>query len=262
MPRLTFFFITAFWVAMNVLLWRAEYGPSAGEPVPVELVWRKILTAPDISSLNIFEDRQKAGFCELATGVEQEMAQLDENSPPPEGIAARAGYRFRLDGNVALDNFTNRLRFEGQLKFSAKREWRELELKLDAPDASIEIHSVATNQTATLKITSDGSTISRTFTFTQLQNPNTVLGAFSDSPGDFDWPELPQTPDALLQSLHWEARRERLTIGGEPVSVYRLETEWLQNKIVIYASTLGDILRVELPGGIVAVPDGWNPAQL
>jgi len=246
---------------MNILLWRVEYSPSdGGISVPVDLVWRKILTAPDISTLDVYQDRQRTGFCEFSTGVEQAMSQLDENSPPPEGIAVRAGYQIRFDGDVALDSFTNRLRFDGQLKFFPNRAWRELELKMTAPAAEIEIHSIATNQTATLIITSDGSTVSRTFTFAQLQNPNIVLNAFSDSPGDFDWPELPQTPAALLQSLHWEARRERLTIGGEPVSVYRLETQWLQNKIVIYVSTLGDILRIELPGGITAAPDGWNPS--
>ena len=47
-------------------------------------------------------------------------------------------------------------------------------------------------------------------------------------------------------------------IGREPVSVYRLETQVLQNKIVIYVSTLGEILRVELPGGITAALDDWN----
>jgi hypothetical protein len=32
----------------------------------------------------------------------------------------------------------------------------------------------------------------------------------------------------------------------------------LQNRIVIYVSTLGEILRVELPGGIIATLDEWN----
>ena len=37
--RLTFFAIAAFWLTMNVLLWRAEYGLHSGEsPVPIALV--------------------------------------------------------------------------------------------------------------------------------------------------------------------------------------------------------------------------------
>ena len=47
-PRITFLAITMFWVVMNVLLWRTEYGVrGSGIAVPVDLVWRKILTAPD-----------------------------------------------------------------------------------------------------------------------------------------------------------------------------------------------------------------------
>jgi hypothetical protein len=44
-------------------------------------------------------------------------------------------------------------------------------------------------------------------------------------------------------------------VGREPVSAYRLETRALDHPIVIYVSTLGEILRVELPGGMTAVLD-------
>jgi hypothetical protein len=98
-PRLTFLSIAAFWVAMNILLWRSEYGSrGSGIPVPVDLVWRKVLTAPDTSSLTVYQDGQKTGFCEFSTSVEQAMSVLDEDNPPPEGIVARAGYQIRFDG--------------------------------------------------------------------------------------------------------------------------------------------------------------------
>jgi len=70
-------------------------------------------------------------------------------------------------------------------------------------------------------------------------------------------PELPQT-SALVQSLRWQASRERLMVGREPVSVYRLETQILANKIIIYVSTLGEILRVDLPGNTTAVIEDWG----
>jgi hypothetical protein len=44
-------------------------------------------------------------------------------------------------------------------------------------------------------------------------------------------------------------------VGREPVSAYRLETRVLDHPIVIYVSTLGEILRVELPGGMTALLD-------
>jgi hypothetical protein len=262
--RLTFFGVAAFWVTMNVLLWRAEYGSRGGEmPVPVDLVWRKIMTAPDESSLNVFQDGQRTGFCEFSTGVGTEMAELDENSPPPEGMVARAGYKIHLNGNVSLGEFTNRVHFDGQLQFSSARDWRELSLKISSRLATVEIHSLATNQIVHLKITSDGAIIQRDLAFADLQNPNALLRAFAgnfggDFFGGFDLPGVPQNSAALAQTIRWEAHRDRMKVNGEPVSVYRLETQVLQNKIVIYVSTLGEILRIELPGGITAVLDGWN----
>ena len=56
----------------------------------------------------------------------------------------------------------------------------------------------------------------------------------------------------LAQNIHWEAHRDRLTIGRELVPAYRLETRVLDHPIVIYVSTLGEILRVEMPGGVTA----------
>ena len=102
-PRITFLLIAAFWIAMNVLLWRAEYDSHGmGVRVPAALVWQKILTAPDISSLNVFPDGQRAGFCEFSTSVEQEMAALDEGRPSPKpSIPARA-IRFGLMATWAL----------------------------------------------------------------------------------------------------------------------------------------------------------------
>ena len=263
-PRLTFLSITAFWIAMNLLLWRSEYGShGTGVPVPVDLVWRKILTAPDVSSLTVFQDGHKNGFCQFSTSVEQAMAALDEDKLPPEGIVARAGYKIQFDGNVSLGEFTNRLNFAGRLQFSSGRAWRELNLKLSSRVATVEIHSVAADQTVHLKITSDGAVIEHDFTFADLQNPNALLrefgGSFQDGPlGGLAWPAIPQTPVALAGNLHWEAHHERLMLGREPVSAYRLETRVLDQPVVIDVSTLGEILRVELPGGITATIDQWG----
>ena len=246
---------------MNVLLWRAEYGShGSGIPVPVDLVWRKVLTAPDTSSLMVYQDGQKAGFCEFSTSVEQAMAALDENKPPPEGIIARAGYQIRFDGNVSIGEYTNRLTFNGRIQFSSSRAWRELNLKLSSHGAAVEIHSTATNQTIHLKITGDGAVIERDFIFADLQSPNTLLHTFAGDFGggllsDLDLPAIPQTPAAIADSLRWEAHHDRLMVGREPVSAYRLETRVLDHPIVIYVSTLGEILRVELPGGMTALLD-------
>ena len=259
--RAAFVVITVFWVTMNVLLWRQEYGShGSDEPVPAALVWRKILTAPDASSLTIYQDGERSGFCEFSTSVETEMAKLDENRLPPEGVATRAGYQVRLNGSTSLGDFTNRLRFDGRLGFSPARQWRELYLKLSTHTAVVEIHSLATNQIVHLKITNEGGVIERELTFAELADPNAVLHAFAGSFGGglLDWSAWPQEFPALSQPVVWEAHCERLKIGNEPVSVYRLEARLLDYSMVIYTSTLGEILRVELPAGFTATLDSWN----
>jgi hypothetical protein len=262
--RLTFFLVAAFWVTMNVLLWRAEYGSHGGEiPVPVDLVWRKIMTAPDASSLTIFQNGQRTGFCEFSTSVGQAMAKLDEDKPPPEGIVANAGYQIHLSANMSFGDFTNRVKFDGRILFSSAHEWRELNLKVSSHAAIVEIHSFATNESVQVAITSDGSVIERNLTFADLQNPDSILRAFGVDfagglLGEFGQPVLPQKSAALAQSFHWQAQRDRLKMGHDPVSVYRLETRVLDRPVVIYVSTLGEILRVELPGDIIATLDDWS----
>jgi hypothetical protein len=245
---------------MNVLLWRAEYGPRAGGvPVPADLVWRKILTAPDISSLTIYQDGRKTGFCTFSTSVEQEMAQVDEDKPPPEGLAASAGYQIRLSGNTFSGSFTDQSRFDARIGFSTNRDWRELTLKFSSSLATVKIHSIAASQTVFVEITNEDLSFSRVFTFADLQNPTVLLhalaGDFTNSPTPgFALPRLLQ-PSLLAGGIRWEAARDRLMMGREPVSAYRLQTRVLNQAIVIYTSTLGDILRVELPAGITAAID-------
>jgi hypothetical protein len=196
--------------------------------------------------------------------VEQEMSQLDAEQPPPEGMVARVGYQIRLNGNVAVGDFTNRVQFDARVSFSPRREWRELNLKIATHFATVKIHAAATNQTVSVQVVEGGvPVVARDFTFTDLQNPSTLLNAFDeDFPDGFlsglNLPIASQTSAMLAQSIQWEARRDRLMIGHEAVSAYRLETRVLGNPVIIDVSTLGEILRVELPGNVTATLDEWS----
>ncbi len=135
--RLTFFAIVAFWLTMNFMLWRTEFGAHGGDmPVPLGMVWRKILTAPDASSLSVYQAGQHMGYLEFSTSVGQQMANMDEDKVPSEGLAAHAGYQVHFAGNVALYSFTNRLKFDGRMRFSPTRQWQELNVQalVGAPD--------------------------------------------------------------------------------------------------------------------------------
>jgi hypothetical protein len=260
--RLTFLGIAGFWITMNVLLWRKEFGSQGGDtPVPLSLVWRKILTAPDASSLSVYQKGDRTGFCELSTSVGQQMATLDENKPPPEGFAVRAGYQLHFAGNVSLGDFTNRLEFDGRIQFSPRREWQEINLKITSHLAVVEIHSFETNQMVHVKINSDNETSEHDLTFAELENPNTLIRTFAGNFADalLGVVELPDfMSDPSTQKIQWDARRTRIKMGAESVPVYRLETSVLGRAISIDVSTLGEILRVQLPGNVTAMIDELN----
>lgn len=262
--RLTFVGIAVFWVIMNILLWRAEFGVHGGDtPVPPLLVWHKILTAPDASSLSVYQKGERTGYCEISTGVGQQMATFDEGKPPPEGFATHGGYQLHIGGNVSLGDFTNRLKFDGRARFDRFRQWEEVNMKITSRTAAIEIHSLATNQTAHVKISNEGTTLlERDVDFTDLQDPGAVVRVLTGNTGAdvLGWLDaadiLPS--DAASQKIEWDARRTRVKIGTEAVPVYELETSVLGHPVVVDVSTLGEILSINLPGEITARIDEWN----
>jgi len=261
--RLTFWGIAVFWLTMNVLLWRAEYGTRGGDtPVPLQLVWRKILTAPDASSLSVYQKSDRMGYCEISTGVGQQMATIDEDKPPPEGFVTRAGYQLHLAGNISLGDFTNRLKFDARFQFNRQREWQEISIRVTSRQSAMEIHSLATNQAAHVKFSNDGMVLlERDLAFADLQNPGAILGTLTGNGADgvlgaFDLPAL--LPEAAGQKIEWDARRTRVKIGTEAVPVYRLETSLLGHAVVVDVSTLGEVLRIDLPDDISARIDEWS----
>ena len=59
MRRLAFPVILLFWLVMNALLWRAEYGDTGrGSRVSNDIVLDKIFNAPDASNLRVSQNGQ------------------------------------------------------------------------------------------------------------------------------------------------------------------------------------------------------------
>src|SRR5512147_469945 len=114
LSRIVFILITLFWLTMNVSLWRKEFGShhAAGSAVPVELVWQKILTAPDSSSLVVFHHGTRIGICHWTTGISKEWAAVGEENVPSGMPRKVRGYELRLEGSTLTATPTNRIRFE------------------------------------------------------------------------------------------------------------------------------------------------------
>ncbi len=250
---------------MNVLLWRVEYA-SRGEPgslVPPRLVWRKILTAPDSSSLVIFHHGKKIGFCHWSTSIGQELATTTEQDSDEGRVSKVAGYRLQLEGNLSIPESGVRARFDGNLALRGDESWQEAALRLNLKPALWDIRSIAAEKTVRLKVEEEHSRFERTFKFDEFRNPATLLAEFAgpsgmgtlSTLGFVDLPALSTIQPSMI-SPKWLARQDTVTIAHSAIRAYRLSTRLLGKfDFVIFASRVGEILRVELPDEIVLVND-------
>src|SRR6185436_1862573 len=101
--RFVFALITVFFVVMNVFLWRAEISGhrNVGSRVPTEIVWKKILTAPDASPLEIQHRGEKVGSLRWVPSIGDELkkARKGDAETPPEGmVKAVSRYDLEMEG--------------------------------------------------------------------------------------------------------------------------------------------------------------------
>ena len=262
--RFIFIALAAFWITMNVLLWRAEYGARAalGSSVPAHVVWNKILTAPDSSSLTIFRKGKRIGFCHWITSVGEDLAKMSSGETPPEGMVRKiVNYRLDLDGNVMLGSPSERLRFDSHLSLRSDRTWQEFELRLNLRPDTWVIQSAAAAQTIQVSWQDDHDKFNRVIKFSELEHPEALLQEFAGPMAatllaGIGLPLSDAGKAPLTQALQWEARNESDKLGHSSVRAYRLQARLLDRfSAVVFVSRAGEILRVELPDGITLAND-------
>ena len=244
---------------MNLLLWRSEYGERSGvsSAVPPTLVWRKILNAPDDSALNVLYRGQRIGYCHMQTGVSGEFSSLEE--APRQGV--KAVNRVRIDGSFSIPEKRGRFRFEADLSLSEDRKWERFKLRVVRRPVEMEIQSEAATELVRVTVTDNESQFERTFTASEFKNPMSLLEGLVDPVAGGLMGGIPaemMTTRAAADEplLVWEAREDTLTIAHQSVRVYRLETRVLERyPVAVFVSRAGEILKVELPGGILLVHD-------
>lgn len=256
--RIILILITLFWVTMNYLLWRSEYGgqKNVGSSVPVEVVWRKILTAPDDSDLGVIHHNRPIGSGRWSSNVGQSPGarKIVADELPPEGIVERpTGYRLNFYGNASVSDIPGRLSFNFELKLATNQAWQEISLTFKLHSSVWEIQSLAAEQTVHFKVKDESEKSERIFKFSDLQNPQ-ALARQLDLPfpveflGALDLSPKAQTNISVSPGLAWEARNDWITIGHTAVRAYRLQAALFDRfRIVVIVSQVGEILRVELP---------------
>jgi hypothetical protein len=266
--RIALLLSAVFWVTMNYLLWRSEYGgPNyQGGQVPAEVVWRKIITSPDNSSLDILHHGKKAGYARWAASERHDLpggGEVVGGLPVTGPVNPPNGYRLDLEGNVALDGGPGRIYFDVDLDLDTNRMWQQLALRVAVGKDSLAIRSRAAEQNVRLMTEAEGDKQERVLTFAELQNPAALAEAFAiPLPVPFEGLGLPGISTNVMggilpaQGLDWEARSDWINIAHTPARAYRLRTSLLDRwQVVIMVSPVGEILRVELPDDWVLTSD-------
>jgi hypothetical protein len=255
--RIALLIVTLFWLTMNYLLWRSEFGGGrqSGSPVPVETVWRKILTAPDSSSLEIFHLGRKVGSCRwTAMAGHDQPGKKTALEGGPEGWNTGGGYRLTLNGNLTLEDARERLYFDGELDLQNDRAWRETKARFGTRDNSVTVRAVAAEQKLSFWMGNENENSARVITFAELRNPRELARKF-DLPAPLGLMGLADltAPDSAKSAswtlgLNWDSRTDWMVIGHSQVRAYHLQAVLFDRyRIIVMVSPVGEILRVELP---------------
>lgn len=265
--------VAVFWVTMNVLLWRAEYGDTAtlGSSLPVSVVWKKMLETPDASGLEIRQRGEKIGFCRWSVIQEN---PLDDDPTLQEGagqdeldgmIETILGFQIQLEGNLSTGSDAGRyLRFGFSTHLEADAEtWTESDLRIGKKGNWLQL--AAENGSEDLKVqhTYEGTHSELSFSFNDLKNPGALLQGLGLPMPWIGLPMMAGLPNLNMSDLSlgikWDAGTEFVTVAHTRVRVYFLRARLFGDQNVsLMISRAGEILRAEFPNDIELVNDSFT----
>lgn len=246
---------------MNVWLWRVQTASQSqlSSPVPPAVVWHKILTAPDLSTLEILDHRRRQGSLHWATRVETADTETPAQSAGLEGLVKSIqGYSVDLDGQMIMEEWQTTSRFYFSANLSTNLDVQNFRLRIVLRPWTIEIASDAAAKQVALTIKTGEVSWTRTYTEADLRDPGKILkevaGPLPLWLPDFPWSGEAKLNGSLATNLQWSARHDTLNLPRSKLPVYRLTARLLDRfEAVFYVSRAGEILRVELPGGLLLV---------
>ena len=255
--KVLFLAIVSFWLVMNYLLWRSQWGAHSriGKSVPVAVVWDKILTSPDSSALDVYDHDKKIGVCHWLADVGGSRAGANRNLSADDALEGMVeevtGYSLTFEGNVFLPP-SNHLRFEANMNLSTNRAWRDLHARVSLRPAVWEVSAGAASGKLRLKVDSDGVKWEKTIRLDDLRHPETLLEDLGPgyAAGLLGMSGLPLSQDSVSRApadLPWQAHEDWMRFGHTTARVYRLETDFLGRHILLFISRAGEVLWAEFP---------------
>ena len=250
--RIAFAVISVFFVVMNALLWRSEFGDKDhGAALPVSVVWEKILSAPDDSHLEVIHKGKRIGSFRWSANALEAAATGKVANPDeiPEGqIKKISGYTIDIaEGALFMDDKAKRLKFQMSSEFTAQHTWKKVEITAVHKPTVFEITASSADESLHFKVREDRELFERRLTFAEMRQPEKLLQELGESMqarllvgaltgGMF----FSQDKKNFSLGLAWEARNDTLRIGSSRLRVYRLQARLFDRyQIVAYISQIG-----------------------
>jgi len=264
-PRLFFLGVTLFWLAMNYLLWQSQFAGHSpfGSALPAEVVWDKILTAPDNSSLDIYDHELKTGSGRWTAGLADSPLISSKILAPdyrPDAQGQKlSGYSLNFEGRL-LYKKTDNVRFQIAFILDTNKVWQDFRFRASTRGRSWDVHALAPQEQISLLLNENGSILDKTWTFAELRDPQSLFGEVG---GTFALGVLGMNqslPGVASHTIEWEAHEDRMKYSGTSVHAYRLDAYVLGQRVEIFVSRVGEILRVDLPRKISLRNQALAPA--
>jgi hypothetical protein len=256
--RITFAAIALFWVVMNVLLWRAEFGGGreTEAEIPIETVLERVLNAADDSVLTLRHHGQAIGQLRWNPSVIESAGDTNLPTNLPEGmVRTPTGHLLDLELNLFGDTPSSRWRVLTHLALETNHVWRDLDLRLIQRPNVWQFTAVRGEKTMHLHVEEGRTASDQIFALSDFANPMALMGPYATllPKGLFPGAGLAAAPGTPA-GLSWSARNDRLRVGHNRVRVYRVKVKLFDRfEGVAYFSRAGEVLKVTLPDNLVLV---------
>ncbi len=274
--RVLFVLVTAFFVTMNVLLWRSEFRGEneLGSGVPGEVVLQRMLTAPDNSNLEIRHRGKRIGFARWSANVGEEIATGRRMEIGEERLEGRINqlsmFTLDCDGEVFAGSLTNRYRFYVGAEFDTNSNWARFTVRVSQRPFNWGIRANAEEQIIVMSYTgANGIPFEQKFKFSEFEDPEKMFRAMglpfagqllSGALAGMKLESKNVNYRQLASTIAWKANNDHLKFHGARARVYRLTfTFFERHEIVVVVSRVGEIFKVTMPFDITLVNEELKP---
>jgi hypothetical protein len=259
MSRIGLLAVTAFWITMNILLWRAEVGGAGrgGNPVSTQVVLERLLTSPDPATLEVRQQGKSVGYLHWYPDPGEEPNTVFASDFVPEGmVRVPRGLQVRLEGNItlgALGTSGTRLHVDLEVQLSTNRQWQAFSLHLGNRSDQLRIRASEVDQELDWRYTREGLQFGNRVDLRDARDPVKLLGDLAGPLSPWltgPWSAMLETPESAGALVEYDAWLDWLPLGTSRVRIYRLRIQLAgRYEATVLVNRAGEVLRVDLPGG-------------